>query len=86
MIAPVILYVDTERRAAVLQHAHDPDVMRVRRIGSCHGDRASAIIVELPFAIRNGVAPEPEKKAFEAWMEWVPTRLIPGERGRITIL
>ncbi len=82
MTHPVLLFVATAQRAHALQRDHGPDVLRVRQILRCHADRASAIIVEMPQMGESAVL----QAEFDRWMEWLPTRLVPGVGKRITFL
>lgn len=89
MTVSVLLYVDTEWRAAAIQRQHDPDVVRVRAVGRMHADRAHSIIIETPHHLREGGGTESQNAAFQAFMEWVPTRLMPSDTptlSRITRL
>jgi hypothetical protein len=84
MADPVLLYVATEWRAQRIQRDHDPDVVRVLPIFSHTGHRASAIIVERP--PYEWIPSATFQAEFDEWMEWLPTRLAPGEGKRITLL
>lgn len=86
MSDPVLLYVGSQPHAETIQSMHDPAVVLVRVCGRYIADRASSIIVYLPEAIRYGTADQAQSEAFDAWLEWLPTRLQPGDRYRITVL
>lgn len=81
MSDPVGLFVETDARVEHLQRQHDPAVLTVLRIGRMQGYRFSSILVEEP---RN-LTPT-QHAIYEEWLEWLPTRLPPGERERITRL
>jgi hypothetical protein len=84
MKSPVLLFVATELRARRLQHDHDPDVVKVMPIGRYPAVRGSAAIVEMPPP--HMVSTRVQQEEFDAFLEWLPTRLTPGEGKRITIL
>jgi hypothetical protein len=81
---PLLLYVDTEWRAASIQRQHDPDVVLVRAVGRMHADRAHSIIIETPYHLREGGGTESQNADFQAFMEWVPTRLVPSDTPALT--
>lgn len=85
-VTPVILFVDTHRRALALQRDHDPEIMQVRCVGDRGAFRAHSIVIETPYSIRAGGATESQIAEFEDFMAWVPTRLAPGTLSRITRL
>lgn len=84
MTESVLLYVATDWRAKKMQRDHDPDVVRVLPIFSHTAHRATSIIVERPPYewIPSGTF----QAEFDDWLAWLPTRLVPGEGKRITIL
>lgn len=84
MTDPVLMFVSGVRRALEMQRDHDPAVMRVLPILTHGAHRGSAIIVEMPPIERLGSRVVQDE--FDRWLEWLPTRLTPGEGKRITIV
>lgn len=84
MSDPVLLYVHSIRRAQVMQRDHDPNVVRVLPILGMSAYRGSSIIVEMPPLEHLGSRLSQDE--FDRWLEWLPTRLTPGEGKRITIV
>lgn len=77
---PVLLFVATAREADHIRSNNDPADLIVAQIGTCPAYRASAVIIHQP--PRGWMT----QAAWEDWLAWTHTRLMPGCQKAHTIL